>query len=251
MPVIQALQERHVRLQAVCDFPTILATGLRQRRAMHSVSSTPVSSGPKPEPSGTACIAKGLLSVWCLYKSAQAPPQLNMLRKKWHKEGYKTIGTTFFSVPSLVWIKRVAQNGCNTAVCRNYAVALAFSHAHPNFNSYRCECGNWAQGHFQSVLELLLEASQRVVTGMAMRTQAPARTQNLSLRAARTNTNCIAVLCTKEREELREENKKDGDSRPLVSSPGGSGMDQQDASRLTTMYEIRLLGGHAFKSIHT
>ncbi|KAL3214802.1 hypothetical protein MRX96_034650, partial [Rhipicephalus microplus] len=114
MPVLHACQERHVLLQAVCSCPTILTTGLRQGRAMQGVGSTPVFPGPKPEPSGTACIATGLLSVRCANKSAQAPPQLNMLRKKRHKESYSTIGIIFFSVPSVVWTKWGAQSGCNT-----------------------------------------------------------------------------------------------------------------------------------------
>ncbi|KAL3182406.1 hypothetical protein MRX96_007593 [Rhipicephalus microplus] len=125
MPVLHACQERHVLLQAVCSCPTILTTGLRQGRAMQGVGSTPVFPGPKPEPSGTACIATGLLSVRCANKSAQAPPQLNMLRKKRHKESYSTIGIIFFSVPSVVWTKWGAQSGCNTG---KQALTIPVSH---------------------------------------------------------------------------------------------------------------------------
>ncbi|KAL1472542.1 hypothetical protein MTO96_022945 [Rhipicephalus appendiculatus] len=201
---------------------------------MQGFGSTPVSPGPKPPSSGTGGIAAGLLSARGPLSAAQARTHFDMVRKKWRKEGYSVVGTVSFAVLIVAFIlllvvlsrmvrtKRVAQSGCDTAVCRRYAAALNFSHqehADPCFSFYQYVCGKWVQRRFDSVLDGLLETFQRVVTGMAMRAQAPAQFQNPSQRAARAYTSCISVLDRKEREEVRE-NKEDGEPRPLVSSHG-------------------------------
>ncbi|KAH7931984.1 hypothetical protein HPB51_029599 [Rhipicephalus microplus] len=235
-----------------------------------------IMQGLKPEPSGNAGIATGLLSVRGALSANHAHKQSNSVRKKWRKEHYSVIGTTCFTVPSLVWRGRVAQSGWNNswlpghttilrcrmkterkviklfsaAVSRKYVWDLDFSHHEkldPYLNPFQYEFGSWAQRRFDSALEVLQETFKRAVTAMAMRTEAPARTQNASQRASRANTSWIAVLSSNEREELRELSKDDEDPKPHVSSPRRSGMDQEDASRPTTMHEIRLLGGHACK----
>ncbi|KAH6948732.1 hypothetical protein HPB50_026033 [Hyalomma asiaticum] len=182
---------------------------------MQGFSSSPISPGPVPQPSSTGGIAAGLLSAGGPLTAAQARTQLNIVRKKWRKEGYSVVGTISFAVLIVAFIlllvmlsrmlrtKRVVQSGCNTAVCRRYAEALEFSrqqHADPCFSFYRFVCGNWAQRRFDSVLDVLLETFQAAVVDMAVRTQAPAQFQNPSQRAARAYTSCIAVLDKKDRE---------------------------------------------------
>lgn len=123
--------------------------------------------------------------------------------KKWRKECYSEIGAIFFTVPVLVRTKGIAQNVWNTAVYRKHVVALDFSHqehADPCFNSYCFVCGNWAPRRFRSMLEVLLDTFQHVVTGMAMCAQAPAYTQHPSQRATRANTSGISAFDSKEKE---------------------------------------------------
>ncbi|XP_075741912.1 uncharacterized protein LOC142793679 [Rhipicephalus microplus] len=169
----------------------------------------------------------------------------------WRKEYYSDIGPSFFTVPSLGWRERVAQSGWNTAVSRKYTLDFClYEHAYPCFHQNQYGCGTWAQRRFESVFEALLQAFQRVVTGMAMSTQASGRNQNPSQRASRTNTSWIAFWDSNEIEELGEEKKEDGDSRPLVSNTRCSGMHQEDASRPTTMQARDPVVGRTRVQIH-
>ncbi|KAL3173258.1 hypothetical protein MRX96_012385 [Rhipicephalus microplus] len=73
-----------------------------------------IAPGSKPDPSGNAGIAMGLLFVWGSLSAGQAHTQSNWVHKRWRKDYYWAIGTCFFTLPSLGWRERVTQIGWNS-----------------------------------------------------------------------------------------------------------------------------------------
>ncbi|KAL3214806.1 hypothetical protein MRX96_034654 [Rhipicephalus microplus] len=66
------------------------------RKSHAKFSFTPVSLGPKPQPSGTGGVTAGLLLTWSPPSTAKARTQFSLVCKKWRKEGYWVVDTISF-----------------------------------------------------------------------------------------------------------------------------------------------------------